>query len=804
METPAMQPNPRFISRLSACSLAGILLVAALAILALAGWTVGNQLLQSLLPGHDGMKVNTALALLAASVSLALLRAGEGQRRRAGQAFAVVPVIIGLLTLAEYLGGWDLGIDQAIFPQAPPETVFPGRMAFTTTLAVVLLGTALLCLDWETRTRRYRPAEWLTAAAAAISLAAMLGYSYGVPLLSPVAFYTQMAFPTALSLTLLCVAVFFARPARGFAALLAADSSGGAILRRLLPLGIALPWVIGWASMAAVRSGLYAWQVNQVVVTLALVVLFVLLISINARWLDRTDLQRRAVEDELRRSRDEWEMTFNCMSEGLTYHDLDYNIIRSNAAFDRLLGGNCNGEKCYQRVHAADRPPSYCPMARTLVSGRTESGEFYDPHLGRFLSVRTDPVRNEAGQITRVVHVVEDITVRKKAQEKAQQLAAIVQSSDDAIISAALDGTVLTWNDAAQTMYGFAASEIIGQNLMLTCPPERQHETMDILRRVHSGERVQDFETVRLRKQGTAFDASLTASPIRNDRGEIVGASEIARDISERKHAEQERLSLLQREQHARRELEAKKAEVDELNRELEVRVRERTADLLNANRELEAFAYSVSHDLRAPLRSLDGFSQILLDDYRDRLDEEGRDYLQRVRNASQHMGHLIDALLQLSRVSRAELRHELVDLTALAEAVVAELRGTAPQRMVETSIAGGLCARGDARLVQIVLQNLLDNAWKFTSKQEYASIEFGCMQRDGATAYFVRDNGVGFEMEYAGKLFGAFQRLHTSSEFEGSGIGLATVERAVRRHGGRVWAEGAPGKGATFYFTLP
>jgi light-regulated signal transduction histidine kinase (bacteriophytochrome) len=233
--------------------------------------------------------------------------------------------------------------------------------------------------------------------------------------------------------------------------------------------------------------------------------------------------------------------------------------------------------------------------------------------------------------------------------------------------------------------------------------------------------------------------------------------------------------------------------DLEEVNRELE-----------GANRELEAFSYSVSHDLRAPLRSIEGFSQILLEDYADKLDEEGEDYLGRVRAASRHMATLIDDLLDLSRVTRGPLRRELVDLGALATSIVEELRRSQPDREVEFVTEEGVVASADANLVAVALENLIGNAWKFTSRKPRARIEFGSIARQGeGLTYFVRDDGAGFDEAYAGKLFGAFQRLHAPEEFEGTGIGLATVQRIIHRHGGRVWAEGEVGGGATFYFTL-
>jgi signal transduction histidine kinase len=240
-----------------------------------------------------------------------------------------------------------------------------------------------------------------------------------------------------------------------------------------------------------------------------------------------------------------------------------------------------------------------------------------------------------------------------------------------------------------------------------------------------------------------------------------------------------------------------------EAHDELEQRVQERTAQLDATNKELEAFSYSVSHDLRAPLRSIDGFSLALLEDYGDRLADEGKNHLQRIRAATQRMGMLIDDLLNLSRMTRAEIRKEAVNLSALALVVVAGLRESQPNRQIEFRIEDRLEARADPRLVQVVLENLFGNACKFTSKRTSACVEFGKLRHNGSSAYFVRDNGAGFDSAYATRLFGAFQRLHAASEFPGTGIGLATVQRIVHRHGGEIWAEGAVEKGATFYFTL-
>lgn len=278
-----------------------------------------------------------------------------------------------------------------------------------------------------------------------------------------------------------------------------------------------------------------------------------------------------------------------------------------------------------------------------------------------------------------------------------------------------------------------------------------------------------------------SFDADVLN--MLNDLSEDISFALGALDQQERRQAAEERLR--------------------QLNEELEQRVAKRTWQLEAANKELEAFSYSVSHDLRAPLRSIDGFSEILEKRYAERLDDAGRDYLGRVRRASKRMGELIDDLLLLARVTRAELHKEPVDLSRMVQIMAREIQEAAPQRQVEWVIQDGIVAQAGNSLIKVVLENLLGNAWKFTAHQTAPRIEFGMIEREDEKVIFMRDNGAGFDMQYAGKLFGAFQRLHKADEFEGTGIGLATVQRIIHRHGGRVWAEGQTGAGATFYFAI-
>ncbi len=398
-------------------------------------------------------------------------------------------------------------------------------------------------------------------------------------------------------------------------------------------------------------------------------------------------------------------------------------------------------------------------------------------------------VQQRTTDLTKAVKALRaEIAERKKAEDalraSEERFRAVVETAKDAILSADNCGNIIFWNHGAEAIFGYSAAEAAGKPLTFIMPERfRQAHRDGFKRMLETGKSNFIGKTIELigrRKDGNEFPLELSLASWKTERGIFFAA--IIRDISERKRAEDE---------------------IRTLNQELEQRVLQRTAQLEAANKELEAFGYSVSHDLSAPLRSIDGFSQALLEDYVDKLDAQGKDYLQRVRAASQRMAQLINDMLKLSHVTRSEMRHEIVDLSAVTRIIAAELQQLEPDRQVEFVITEGIMANGDPRLLEVMLQNLLGNAWKFTKKQPHATIEFGVMPENGKLTYYVRDDGAGFEMAFADKMFGAFQRLHAMSEFEGNGIGLATVKRIIQRHGGRVWAKGEVGKGATFYFAL-
>ena len=387
-------------------------------------------------------------------------------------------------------------------------------------------------------------------------------------------------------------------------------------------------------------------------------------------------------------------------------------------------------------------------------------------------------LRNSAGNPEGILEINRDITEAKRNRQEVEdahrRITAILESISDGFVVFDREWRYTYVNPAATRLLRKSREELLGQSLWDLWPAAAGTPAGPVYHRAMEERVPVQFEAFYPEPLNAWFEVRCSPSP--------EGLSLFFTDVTTRRTAQDE---------------------IQRLNAELEQRVRERTAELEAANKELETFAYSVSHDLRSPLRGIDGWSMALVEDYGNQLDEEAHHYLARVRSEAQRMGQLIDDLLKLSRVTRAPLTRDRVDLSALAAEIAGRLRESHPDREVEFVIQPELIVLGDEHLLEVALDNLLGNAVKFTGKCDHARIEFARANQNGGFAFCVRDNGAGFDMAYASHLFGAFQRLHRASEFPGTGIGLATVQRVIRRHGGRIWAEAQPGRGATFYFTL-
>jgi PAS domain S-box-containing protein len=496
----------------------------------------------------------------------------------------------------------------------------------------------------------------------------------------------------------------------------------------------------------------------------------------------RNVTDRKRAEEELKKALIFNEAIIDSIPGIVYLYDDTGHLVHFNKKSEEVTG--YSGEEL-QGKHALDffngRQPDTSiiknGIAETMTKGHSSVEASMITKDGRSIPMIFTGVKLDIAGRDHLLGIGIDITDAKRAQEalreSEEKFRILTESSPTAILLYQNDKWVYA-NSAATRITGYTNQELLGMNFWEIVHPDYKQPVQEQGQRHQRGEAVTNrYEFKIISKDGTVKWVDLSDATI------IVGGSPAGiisvLDITERKKAEDE---------------------IRHLNESLEQRVRERTI-------ELEAFSYSVSHDLRAPLRAIDGFSQALLEDYENKLDTQGRDYLTRIRTSTRLMAELIEDLLKLSRITRTDMDIVPVNLTRMARSIIDELQKSHPQRIVNIKIAGSLEDLADPRLIRIVLANLLGNAWKFTEKKTVAEIEFGSTEKDHQKVYFVRDNGAGFDMEYADKLFAPFQRLHNVDEYPGTGIGLATVRRIINRHGGTVRAEGLPGHGATFYFTL-
>jgi PAS domain S-box-containing protein len=889
--------------------------VAALGVAVLVGWALDIDALKSVHGSLVSMKANTALGfLLIGGAALLDLEPGrERWRQLTARSLAAAAAALGVVTLVQYLGQIDLGIDELLVPDDPEAvaTAHPGRMSPLSALNFLVLGAALLLLDVGPARRRARPAEWLALLVGLSSLLALIGYAYEVDALvepRPDA-HTAIALHTALGFFLASAAVLFARPDSGAMRLVSSATPGGVLVRSMLPAAILLPVLLGWLRVQAERNGLFGPETGLALFAAVTVVCFGGLVLWSACAVQRAESARHSAERAVRAREEDLAITLDSIGDAVIASDEDGRVVRMNSVAEKLTGwaaADAAGRglsEVFRVVSAATREEADGPIENVLRQGH--AAHLDDDRLliardgsERAIADSGAPIRDAEGNVRGAVLVFRDQTARRAAdmslRESEARKAAMLEASLDCIVTMDHTGAIVEFNQAAERTFGYSRADAIGKQLgeLLVPPAMRDRHARGLERYLAGGQPTilgKRVELSAMRSDGSEFPAEVTVVRIRSE-GDPMFTGYI-RDLTERKLAETA-IRDLQRERaadvvfralleaapdamvileksgcialvnseaermfgYAREEMLGKpidllfsgggfephsRAGASQIMRgrrkegsefpievssspietdrgpllstairdiaqrvEDEERLRRAKDAAEIAMAELESFSYSVAHDLRSPLRSINGFSSAILEDWADRLDEQARDYLRRIVGGAERMGHLIDALLTLARVSRTELRRESVDLTQLATAICGNLRAQQPERSVEFVLHPNLEVRGDPQLLRVLLENLLDNAWKFSSRRARARIEFGCARDDG-DVYYVNDDGAGFDMRFANKLFIPFQRLHASSEFPGTGIGLATVQRIVRRHGGRIWGESVVDRGATFYFTL-
>ncbi|OKH24815.1 hypothetical protein NIES593_06255 [Hydrococcus rivularis NIES-593] len=754
------------------------------------------------------MKANSAVAFILAGISLGLTVKSEGRllgdgetrrhrdkemggrekHRRMGRlvadSCAIAVFLIGLLTLAQYLFGWNLGIDELLVRDSPifSQTKYPGRMEDNTALSFCLIGGALWLLPRQTH-RGDGLAQLLTAVAVAIAFLALAGYAYGVDTFHRFFVYsTSMAWHTALAFIVLCIGILFVRPDRGLMEPLASDFNGGIVARRLIPTAIVTPLLLGWSILQGQKLGAYHPVFSFTLLVVSLSIIYFILIWRTAIALNRIDRKRTQIESALRQSQERLKLFAESDLVGLLFGDVYGRIHQANNAFLKIVGYTREDMEAGRLRWDKITPPEYLPLDEISIAEARVRGlctpyeKEYIRKDGRRVWVLIGYVLLGEEREESIAFIL-DISDRKRAELERDRF---FNLSLDILGVAGIDGYFKRLNPACERLLGYTPTELMSQPYIEFVHPDDRDRTLAQAQKLATGATTLNFENRYRCKDGSYKWLLWNTFPV-IEEGLFYT---VAHDITNRKQIE---------------------AEIRQFNVTLEEQVQQRTAQLEAANKELESFSYSVSHDLRAPLRHIAGFVDLLQKRLQQtELDSTSQRYLNIIVETTKQAGELIDDLLTFSRMGRTEMRYAAIDMNFLVSEVLSDLRPEMQNREINLHIDELPTVRADPSMLRLVWQNLLENALKYTKLSPQTEISVGSHLTEQEVIFFVKDNGIGFDMRYVHKLFGVFQRLHSDPQFEGTGVGLANIQRIIHRHGGRVWAEGAVNEGATFYFALP
>jgi PAS domain S-box-containing protein len=1014
----------------------------------LLGWALDISFLKQPLPNSAVVNPTTAVCFLFCGTAVILLSYQRNHNVSSYiiRALIVAPVLIGLVRTFEWLVNIPFQVDTYLFNQslALESNVEIVRMAGNSAINFVLCGVAIFMVDFNT-TRSKSVANTLLVFVSLISIFSVIVYVYQVSEFYKAMRYFPMAVQSAICFLLLSFSLLLLNPEGGYMRIITSKNAGGMLARLLIPTIIIIPVVLGYARLFLSREYNITQEFGVSILVSLIIVVFLILIISMASQLNKQDRLRASAEEQINELNIELQKkveekstqltnVFEGIPDGFIALDANLNYIYANKRMEAMTGRSVQsfiGKNILELFPDAAETDTYKAFVSAMTNQQyLRNVEYYEP-LDLWHENHIYPSADG------LFVFITDITERKKAEKHQALLVSIVESSDEAIISKTLDGIITSWNKGAEDLFDYSREEVVGKSITILIPKDRYAEESLIIDKIKHGDYVNHYETIRLKKNGLPVYVSLTVSPIRDSSGKIIGASKLARDITERKNAEfeinnlnkeirrseqklkaliensddiillydenyktvyrsanyeritgwkieeSERMSpidliheedqsivkktmldvltypgksfnskyrykhreghylwmesvsknllhdpdikgiitnfrdvtqhlqtqekLLRSEKIYRSiassipgsviciidkdhryvlvegdmleqfglekdklvgsrisdviplekfatllpnllrvfngetfslehhlmhhdiviryvplrdeanqvyaamlvaiditELKTAQHALHDLNISLEKKVLERTDQLASVNKELEAFSYSVSHDLRAPLRAINGYSQILEEDYKESLDDNGKRVLQIIKANGMRMSVLIDDLLAFSRLGRKEIQKFLLSMNELVQSVLQEVNRNNPNHNAEIIVHELPEVWADATLLKQVLLNFILNAIKYSSKQEKPRVEITSFIRNGAQVFSVQDNGAGFDMKYVHKLFGVFQRLHTADEFEGNGVGLATVKRIITKHGGEVWAEAEVGKGATFYFSVP
>ncbi len=759
----------------------------------LLGWQFDIELLKRLAPRFVAMNPVTAVAFILAAASLFLQLAQTSEiprptsvRAIIGSYLGVVLMVIGALNLLDSWFQLNLGIDQLLFHEKLSTSLgaAPNRMAPNTALSFCFIGFALMLLKRGTG-NKLRLSDLFAFASFAIALFAVIGYVFVVKPFYTFLHFIPMSLHTALLLLLLSTAILYTYPEDGVSTIFISRSSGGVIARRLLPAMIALPILLGWLRLQGEAYGLYPREFGIAFHTTATIVLLVTIIWWNALRVDRTDRKRELAENESEEIRTFLDSIIENIPNMIFVKDAkDLRFVRFNKSGEQLLGISREemlGKSDYD-FFPKDEADFFTTNDREVLERKQlvdiAEEQIQTKNRGiRILHTRKIPLLDARGNPLHLLGISEDITDRKRAEELLRESEVRYRTLFDSIDEGyciiqmifdeqdkPVDYRFLVINPSFERQTGLR--DALGKRMRELAPNHEEH-WFDIYGRIALTGEPARFEN-RAEQLHRWYDVYAFRFGEPEDRQVAI----LFNDITERKQAAE---AL----QHSNAQLEA-------------------------ANKELETFSYSVSHDLRAPLRHIDGFADLLSKKaFRD-LDSTSQHYLSTISTSAKFMGQLIDDLLVFSRMSRSDIKRSVINPYSVIHEVIQQLNHETSNREIKWTIHPLPMVSADPMMLHLIFQNLIGNAVKYTRPRPAAEIEVGCKKGPGQFQFYVSDNGVGFDMKYVDKLFGVFQRLHRSDEFEGTGIGLASVQRIVHRHGGQTWAESTLGKGSTFSFSIP
>jgi PAS domain S-box-containing protein len=843
VSTPAIEPLVDRVARFTRYAHILAAFVAISGVVVFIGWALDVSVLKSPLPPAT-MKANTAIGFLLIGVSLLLSASARAPRLAIALAAAVI--LLGGATASQDIVGWNLGIDEIAIADLSMRGQIPGRMALTTSICFIALGVALLCCHRKTTT-------WvghvLAIGVTLVGAVACLGYFYGVRAIAGPSPYTVIATHTAVLLVAAALGILFGHPSAGLMIAIASGTIGGAMARRVLPVAILVPIAVGGIWLWGARRGVYGLEIGISAVVVSMIVVLSIVIWWSAGDLLRIESDRRKAEHALKQREAHTASILETSLDAVISMDEKGRVTHWNRRAEAVFGW-ASDDALGRDLADLIMPERFREQHRRGLARFLETGS--GPILGR--RIETIGLRRSQTEFPVELSVIAlpldgsytfnafiaDITERKETEHdlriREQHKTSLLRLSrklelaatEAEVMEAALQEIKVVMGYRSAWAYLFAddgetasiihASGDVAKTASDELPVIRVagDTFLEELRDAKDVVVVEDARTdPRTNKDVVAQVGNRTivnAPMLLADRKiGIVGTGSMGDEgvkVPDRRQLDFfaamvghvalaiDRIRLLADRARAVEETRG-------LNAELNARVVERTTQLQAANKELEAFSYSVSHDLRAPLRHIDGFSKILLDDYGAALDPRAQRYLSLIRGGAVTMGRMIDDLLQMARVDRRDLSFTETDLNEIVEEVIDELRADVGDRAVEWEIQPLPVVVCDPGLVKLVFANLLSNAVKYTRDKERAHIRVSREPGSEPPIIVVQDNGAGFDPRYADRLFGVFQRLHRAEEFEGTGIGLATVQRIVQKHGGRVWADAGVGKGATFSFTL-